>query len=152
MQEIEGMEGGGMFKTRHTPEELTQMPNEELDTLVERLVIGTRPEPGIIHRIRKSWAKMVMRRDPSRGCAPHTISREGWGGFGWDSDLPEYSGSYEGMGLIIEKMQGRGYTITIEPGDRVRFTKDGKETKYSLMKWDIDLTKTVAIAAVLAVQ
>jgi hypothetical protein len=141
-----------MFKTRYTPKELTQMKADELDRLVEKVVIGTRPEPGMVHRIRLSWAKMVMRQNPSRGCAPHTIVREGWGGFGWDSDLPEYSGSYEGMGLIIEKMHGQGFSITIEPSGSVRFVKDGKETAYSLMSWDVSLSRTVAIAAVLAVQ
>jgi hypothetical protein len=56
------------------------------------------------------------------------------------------------MGLIIEKMQGKGYAITIEPSDKVRFVKDGMETVYSLMAWDVNLPRTVAIAAVLAVR
>jgi hypothetical protein len=135
----------------YTPEELTQMQADELDSIVERVVIGTRPEPGVVHRIRRSWAKMVMRRNPSRGCAPKTGQRE-YGGPGGDSQLPEYSGSYEGMGLIIEKMHGKGFSVTIEPSGSVRFVKDGKEIAYSLMLWDVSLPRTVAIAAVLATQ
>ena len=53
---------------------------------------------------------------------------------------------------MIEKMQGKGFSVTIEPSGQVRFVKDGKEAKYSLSGWDIDLPKTVAIAALLAVQ
>src|SRR5688572_21379576 len=95
----ENQGGGGMFKTRYTPEELSKMKADELDRLVEKVVIGARPEPGVIHSIRRSWAKMVMRQNPSRLCPPRTGQRE-YGGIGGDSQLPEYSGSYEGMGLI----------------------------------------------------
>jgi hypothetical protein len=56
------------------------------------------------------------------------------------------------MGLIIEKMQGKGFSVTIEPSDKVRFAKEGKAIEYSLLRWDINLPRTMAIAAVLAVQ
>jgi hypothetical protein len=141
-----------MFKIRYTPEELSDMKAYELDQLVERLVIGSRPEPGVVHRIRKSWARVYRRLHPADLCAPRTVGRQGVHGFGDDTELPEYSSNYEGMGMIIEKMQRKGYTLTIEPNDKVRFVKDGKETEYSLMVWDMDLPRTVAIAAVLAVQ
>jgi hypothetical protein len=54
--------------------------------------------------------------------------------------------------VAIERMRWKGYAITIEASDTVRFAKDGTETAYSLLRWDADLPKTVAIAAVLAVQ
>jgi hypothetical protein len=67
---------------KHRSEALTHMQADELDRLVEELVIGKRPEPGVILRIRRSWAKMFMRRNPSQLCAPHTIPREHSGGIG----------------------------------------------------------------------
>jgi hypothetical protein len=120
---------------------LAKMPPEELDSLVEKLVIGRRPQPGILRRIRDSWLQRYT-RGSANSCVAYLPRQK----------VPEYSSSYEGMGLIIEKMQSKGFSVTIEPNDEVRFTRDGKETKYSLASWDVNLPKTVAIAAVFAVQ
>jgi hypothetical protein len=117
------------------------MESEKLDDIVEKLVLRRRPHHGIVRRIRDSWLQNYTRRSANQCVA--FLPRQ---------QVPEYSGSYEGMGLIIETMQGKGYTITIEPSDKVRFFKDGKETAYSLLYWDVNLPKTVAITAVLAEQ
>jgi hypothetical protein len=123
------------------PEALEKLPSEELDNLVEKLIFGRRPGPGILRRIRDSWLQHYLRWS-ANSCVAFLPRQQ----------VPEYSGGYEGMGFVIEKMQGKGFSVTIEPSGEVRFVRNGKETKYSLSGWDVNLPKTVAIAAVLAVQ
>jgi hypothetical protein len=130
------------FGWRYTAESLEKRTPEALDDIVEKLVFRVRPKPGLVARIHESWKRLIMQQHRG-GCAPHLFWQE----------VPPYSQSFEGMGLILDQMVGRGYRSVILPGDTVRFiSQEGKRTAYALPGWRWDLPKAVAIAAVLAVQ
>jgi hypothetical protein len=130
---------------RYTVEELEKLDPEKLDDVVEKLVFRRRPEPGLVARIYESWKQRPLQTwGRCRILGVRSAKRQ---------KVPPYSQSYEGMGMILKLMTGTGYRVVILPQDVVRFiSREGKRTEYVLPGWQMDLPRTVAIAAILAVQ
>jgi hypothetical protein len=115
----------------YTAESLAQFSDGQLDDVVEALVIGKAPEPG--------WLPWVRRRAVRRYAQL----------VGNGSEEPAYSSSHAGVGLIIERMLAKGFTIAVAPGGVVWVAGAGREIKYV---GGVAMPRAVAIAAVLAVQ
>ena len=72
------------------------------------------------------------------------LSRNGLG-----REFPAYSSSHAGMGLVMEGMLAKGFTVAVAPGGVVWVAGNGREMKYV---GGVAMPRAVAIAAVLAVQ
>jgi hypothetical protein len=121
----------------YTEMQLGGLRERQLDKLVQELVLQEQPGAEDREKCRMSW------------------ERGKW----WRRLLPrhrymEYCRSHEGMGLVIEKLGMRGYTVMIEPrGENIRIlSREGKETVCTLRRYALDIRRAVAVAAVLAVQ
>jgi hypothetical protein len=103
----------------------------DLDDVVEEMVLGGQPEPGLLQRIRRGAVRRLSRN-------------------GLDGEFPAYSSSPAGMGVVLEAMLAKEFTVAVAPGGIVWVAGNGKELKY--VGGAIALSRAVAIAAVLAVQ
>ncbi len=116
----------------YTAEELARLSDVELDDVIEALVMGSKPVPsGLLPWLRESMAKRYAQV------------------MGGGSEKPSYSSSLEGMGVIMEKLLGRGFTVAVAPGGVVWVAGAGREIKYV---GGVAMPRAVAIASVLAVQ
>ena len=112
----------------YSAESLAALADLDLDAVVDELVMEREPEPGLLQWIKRS----AMRR----------LS-------GSDGEFPAYSSSHSGMGLVMEAMLAKEFTVAIAPGGVVWVAGNGKELKYV---GGVTMPRAVAIAAVLAVQ
>jgi len=112
----------------YSAESLAALSDMELDEVIEELVMDRGPEPGLLQRITRG----AMRR----------FSRS-------DGEFPAYSTSHAGMGLVLEAMLAKDFTVAVAPGGVVWVAGNGKELKYV---GGVAMPRAVAIAAVLAVQ
>ncbi len=115
-----------------TRADLEQLPDRELDALVAELVFGIEAR--------------VPKRCMHTGAIHHeeTVVR---------GDLPFYSSSWAGFGLMVERMRelGFGCELSLYPDgfDSVCFTRNFKSTH---IRDDRNLMRAAATAAVLAMQ
>jgi len=114
----------------YTAEELAQLSDTALDDIVDELVMDKELERGLLQRIKRGAVRRLSRN-------------------GSDGEFPAYSSSHAGMGLVMEGMLARGFTVAIAPGGVVWVAGAGREIKYV---GGIAMPRAVAIAAVLAVQ
>ena len=95
----------------YTAETLASLSDIDLDSVVEEMVIGIRPEPGLLQRIKRRAVRRLSRN-------------------GSDGEFPAYSNSHAGMALVMEGMLARGFTVAVAPGGVVWVAGNGKELKY----------------------
>jgi len=114
----------------YTAEELAQLSDTALDDIVDELVMDKELERGLLQRIKRGAVRRLSRN-------------------GSDGEFPAYSSSHAGMGLVMEGMLAKGFTVAIAPGGVVWVAGAGREIKYV---GGIAMPRAVAIAAVLAVQ
>jgi hypothetical protein len=112
----------------YSAESLAALSDMELDDVIEETVIGRLPEPGLLQRIKRGAVRRLSRND---------------------GEFPAYSNSHEGMGLVLEAMLAKDFTVEVAPGGVVWVAGNGKELKYV---GGVTMPRAVAIAAVLAVQ
>jgi hypothetical protein len=112
----------------YSAEMLAALSDADLDDVIEEMVIGKQPEPGLLRRLRKGAVRRFNRSDV---------------------EFPAYSSSHAGMGLVMEAMLAKGFTVAVAPGGVVWVAGNGKELKYV---GGVAMPRAVAIAAVLAVQ
>jgi hypothetical protein len=112
----------------YSAESLAALSDMELDDVIEEMVMGTQPESGLLQRIKRSAVRRFSRND---------------------GEFPAYSSSYAGMGLVLEAMLAKDFKVAVAPGGVVWVAGNGKELKYV---GGVPMPRTVAIAAVLAVQ
>jgi hypothetical protein len=123
---------------RYTAESLAQLSDTELDDVIEETVMGRPPPPGLLQRLR-------------RICLRRTMRLIGNGAASGEHAFPAYSSNYGGMGLIMEAMLAKGFTVAVAPGGVVWVAGAGREIKY-VGGGSLAMPRTVAIGAVLAVQ
>jgi hypothetical protein len=119
----------------YTAESLAQLSDGQLDDVIEAVVMGKPPEPGLLHRLKRSAVRRYARLR----------------GHGSASEVPGYASHYAGMGLVLEQMLARGFTVAVAPGGVVWVAGAGREIKY-VGGGSLAMPRTVAIGAVLAVQ
>jgi hypothetical protein len=112
----------------YTAESLAALADVDLDDVVDDLVMDREPEPGLLQRIKRGAVRRLS---------------------GNDEEFPAYSTSLFGMGLIMEAMLAKDFTVAVAPGGVVWVAGNGKELKYV---GGVTMPRAVAIAAVLAVQ
>ena len=112
----------------YSAEMLASLADMDLDDVVDELVMGTQPESGLLQRLKRGAVRRLSR---SAG------------------EFPAYSTSHAGMGLVMEAMLARDFTVAVAPGGVVWVAGNGKELKYV---GGVTMPRSVAIAAVLAVQ
>jgi len=112
----------------YSAESLAALSDMELDDVVNELVMGTQPESGILQRIKRGAVRRL---------------------FSSDEEFPAYSTSHAGVGLVMEAMLAKDFTVAVAPGGVVWVAGNGKELKYV---GGVTMPRAVAIAAVLAVQ
>ena len=112
----------------YSAEMLAALSDADLDDVIEEMVIGRQPEPGLLQRLRKGAVRRLSRND---------------------AEFPAYSSSHAGMGLVMEAMLAKGFTVAVAPGGVVWVAGNGKELKYV---GGVATPRAVAISAVLAVQ
>ncbi len=127
-------EGG--TRMAYTAESLAALSDIELDDVVDELVMGKQPEPRLLQRIKRSAMRQYMQL---RGSGAES------------ADFPAYSSSHAGMGLVIDTMLDRGFTMAVAPGGVVWVAGAGREIKY-VSGGSLATSRAVAIAATLAVQ
>jgi hypothetical protein len=120
----------------YTAEMLAALSDRALDEVVDELVVGRPPEPGLLHRLKRSAVRQYtqLRGNGAEG-----------------AEFPAYSSSHAGMGLVIDTMLGRGFTMAVAPGGVVWVAGAGRELKY-VGGGSLATPRVVAIAATLAVQ
>jgi phosphoserine phosphatase len=108
----------------YTAEMLAALSDTDLDDVVEELILGREPAPGLLPWLGKSLT--------------------------WKA--PEDLGPTTRAGLcrVMEAMLDKGFTLAVAPGGVVWVARAGREWKY--VGGAIALSRAVAIAAVLAVQ
>jgi hypothetical protein len=108
----------------YTAEMLASLSDTDLDDVVEEIILGKDPDPGLLPRLTRGWL--------------------------WTA--PEGGGPTTRAGLcrVIEAMLDKGFTLAVAPGGVVWVAGAGREMKY--VGGAIALSRAVAIAAVLAVQ
>jgi hypothetical protein len=121
-------EGG--TRMAYTAEMLAALSDMDLDDMIEELVMDREPEPGLLQRIKRGAVRRLSRNGP-------------------DGEFPAYSSSHAGMGLVLEGMLAKGFTVAVAPGGVVWVAGAGREIKYV---GGVPMPRAVAIAAVLAVQ
>ena len=119
------MEGDCMA---YSAESLAALSDMELDDVIAETVIGRPPEPGMLQRVTRGAMRRLRRHD---------------------GEFPAYSSSHAGMGLVLEAMLAKDFTVAVAPGGVVWVAGNGKELKYV---GGVTIPRAVAIAAVLAVQ
>jgi len=112
----------------YSAEMLAALADIDLDDVVDELVMEREPEPGLLQRIKRGAVRRLSRND---------------------GDFPAYSSSHAGMGLVMEAMLAKEFTVAVAPGGVVWVAGNGKELKYV---GGVAMPRAVAIAAVLAVQ
>jgi hypothetical protein len=112
----------------YTAESLAALSDMELDEVIEEMVMDREPEPGLLQRIKRGAVRRLS---------------------GNDGEFPAYSNSHAGMGLVMEAMLAKDFTVAVAPGGLVWVAGNGKELKYV---GGVAMPRAVAIAAVLAVQ
>jgi hypothetical protein len=110
----------------YTAEMLAALSDFDLDDLVEEMILGKEPEPGLFPRIRRGW---IWRATEGK----------------------THSNSDAGAGRIMAAMLEKGYTVAVAPGGVVWVAGNGREVKY-VGGGSLAMARAVAIAAVLAVQ
>jgi hypothetical protein len=115
----------------YTAEMLAALSDMDLDDMIEELVMDREPEPGLLQRIKRSAVRQYGQLR------------------GRDGEFPAYSSSHAGMGLVMEGMLAKGFTVAVAPGGVVWVARAGREIKYV---GGVTMPRSVAIAAVLAVQ
>jgi hypothetical protein len=120
---MEGIAGGG-DRMAYTAEALAALSDVDLDDVVEEIILGTEPEPGLL-----SWLGRSMAWKSPEDLGPTTQA---------------------GLGRVMEAMIEKGFTVAVAPGGVVWVVGHGRELKY--VGGAIALSRAVAIAAVLAVQ
>jgi hypothetical protein len=113
----------------YSAESLAQLSDMALDDVIEATVLGKEPEPGLLQRLKRGAVRRLSRRS--------------------DGEVPAYSSSHAGMGLVMEGMLAKGFTVAVAPGGVVWVAGAGREIKYV---GGVAMPRAVAIAAVLAVQ
>jgi phosphoserine phosphatase len=108
----------------YTAEMLASLSDTDLDDVVEELILGRDPEPGLL-----SWVGKSLAWKAPEDLGPTTRA---------------------GMGRLLEAMLDKGFTMAVAPGGVVWVAGAGRELKY--VGGAIALSRAVAIAAVLAVQ
>mgnify|MGYP003288414666 CR=1 FL=1 len=121
----------------YTAEMLAALSDIDLDDVIEDIVMDKGPEPGLLQRIKRRALRQYVQLRGNGG--------ESEGG------LPAYSSSHAGVGLLMEKMLAKGFTVAVAPGGVVWVAGAGREIKY-VGGGSLAMARTVAIAAVLAVQ
>jgi hypothetical protein len=117
----------------YSAEALAALSDMDLDDVVEEMVMDREPEPGLLQRVKRSALRQYG----------HLRGR--------DEEFPAYSSSAAGVGLIIEQMLAKGFTVAVAPGGVVWVAGNGREMKY-VGGGSLVMARAVAIAAVLAVQ
>jgi hypothetical protein len=120
----------GGIRMAYTAESLAALSAIELDDVVDELVMDKEPELGLLQRLKRGAARRLSRN-------------------GSDGEFPAYSSSHAGMGLVMEGMLAKGFTVAVAPGGIVWVAGSGREIKYV---GGVATPRAVAIAAVLAVQ
>jgi hypothetical protein len=115
----------------YTAESLAALSDMDLVDLVGEVVMDQELEPGLLPWLRR---RVVRRYGQLRGR---------------DDECPAYSGSHAGMGLVMEAMLAKDFTVAVAPGGVVWVAGNGKELKYV---GGVAVPRAVAIAALLAVQ
>jgi hypothetical protein len=110
----------------YTPEMLAALSDVDLDDVVEEMILGKEPEPGLLPRVRRGW---IWRATESDG----------------------HSSSDAGVGRIMAAMLEKGFTMAVAPGGVVWVAGAGREIKY-VGGGSLVMARAVAIAAILAVQ
>jgi hypothetical protein len=120
----------------YTAEMLAALSDRALDEVVDELVMGKPPEPGLLQRLKRSAVRQYtrLRGNGAEGAA-----------------FPTYSSSHAGMGLVIDTMLERGFSVAVAPGGVVWVAGAGREMKY-VGGGSLATPRAVAIAATLAVQ
>jgi hypothetical protein len=108
----------------YTAESLAALSDMDLDDVIEVMVMDREPEPGLLPWLRRTAARRFGQAEP------------------------EYT-SYAGVGLVMDKLLEKGFTVAVAPGGVVWVAGNGKEMKYV---GGVVMPRAVAIAAVLAVQ
>ncbi len=108
----------------YTAEMLASLSDTDLDGVVEDMILGKEPEPGLL-----TWLGKSMTWKAPEDLGPTTQA---------------------GLGRLMEAMLERGFTLAVAPGGVVWVAGAGRELKY--VGGAIALSRAVAIAAVLAVQ
>jgi hypothetical protein len=114
----------------YSAESLAQLSDMELNDVIEETVVGKPSAPGLLQRLKRGAVRRFSRH-------------------GSDGERPAYSSSHAGMGLVMEAMLAKDFTVAVAPGGVVWVAGNGKELKYV---GGIAMPRAVAIAAVLAVQ
>jgi hypothetical protein len=112
----------------YSAEKLAALSDVDLDDVIDEMVIGRQPEPGLLQRLKKGAVRRFSRNDGA---------------------FPAYSSSHAGMGLVMEAMLAKDFTVAVAPGGVVWVAGKGKELKYV---GGVAMPRAVAIAAILAVQ
>jgi hypothetical protein len=112
----------------YSAESLAALSDMELDGVIEEMVLDREPEPGLLQRIKRGAVRRLSRND---------------------GEFPAYSSSHAGMGLVLEAMLAKDFTVAVAPGGVVWVAGNGKELKYV---GGVTMPRAVAIAAVLAMQ
>ena len=81
----------------YTAEMLAALSDMDLDDMIEELVMDREPEPGLLQRIKRGAVRRLSRT-------------------GSDGEFPAYSSSHAGMGLVMEGMLAKGFTVAVAPG------------------------------------
>jgi hypothetical protein len=113
----------------HSADSLAALSDEELDAIVAEAVFGIASK--LVHGERASWYE-----DEN------------------SNQIPAYSSSWEGIGLIVEHMRSNGWTFTLDVSldnewPEARFHKPGMQMGAASAA---TYPRAVATAAVLAVQ
>jgi hypothetical protein len=112
----------------YSAESLAALSDMELDDVIEEIVLDREPEPGLLQRIKRGAVRRLSRND---------------------GEFPAYSSSHAGMGLVLEAMLAKDFTVAVAPGGVVWVAGNGRELKYV---GGVTMPRSVAIAAILAVQ
>jgi hypothetical protein len=113
----------------YSAESLAALSDMELDDMIEEMVMDREPELGLLQRIKRGAVRRLSRSS--------------------DGEFPAYSSSHAGIGLVLEAMLAKDFTVAVAPGGVVWVAGNGKELKYV---GGVTMPRAVAIAAVLAVQ
>jgi hypothetical protein len=113
----------------YSAESLAALSDMELDDLIEEIVMEREPEAGLLQRIKRGAVRRFSRNV--------------------DGEFPAYSSSLFGMGLVMEALLAKDFTVAVAPGGVIWVAGNGKELKYV---GGVTMPRAVAIAAVLAVQ
>jgi hypothetical protein len=113
----------------YSAESLAALSDMELDDVIAAMVIDRKPEPGLLQRLKRGTVRRLRRSA--------------------DGEFPAYSNSHVGMGLVMEAMLAKDFTVAVVPGGVVWVAGYGKELKYV---GGVTMPRVVAIAAALAVQ